>query len=78
MEKEQPPTSQFGAWRIDMRTQKKSEGPPTRDLPHRNDVDWGSVASRVGWLTWEDCEAALPGTCEWLALQDTASADHPQ
>lgn len=37
-----------------------------RDLPHRQSVDWSEVASRIGWLTWEDCEQVLPGSCPWL------------
>jgi hypothetical protein len=40
-----------------------------RDLPHRGERNWSSVASRIGWLTWEDCEAVLPGSCKWLALE---------
>lgn len=43
-----------------------------RDLPHRGKLDWASVASRIGWLTWEDCEAVLPGTCKWLASDVSA------
>jgi hypothetical protein len=46
----------------------------SRDLPHRGDFDWGSVASRIGWLTWEECEAALPGSCRWLAREAAVSA----
>jgi hypothetical protein len=45
-----------------------------RDLPHRGDLDWGSVARRIGWLTWEDCHAALPGSCRWLARESFVSA----
>jgi hypothetical protein len=37
-----------------------------RDLPHRGDADWHAVASRLGWLTYEECEEALPGCCPWL------------
>jgi hypothetical protein len=44
-----------------------------RDLPHRNDCDWDSVAPRIGWLTWEDCEATLPGSCRWLAGKSATS-----
>ncbi len=40
-----------------------------RDLPHRVERDWESVASRIGWLTWDDCEAVLPGSCKWLAME---------
>lgn len=43
-------------------------------LPHRSNLDWASVASRIGWLTWEDCEATLPGSCRWLAREPSVSA----
>jgi hypothetical protein len=38
-----------------------------RDLPHRESVSWPELAQRMGWLTWEDCEAVRPGSCRWLA-----------
>jgi hypothetical protein len=38
-----------------------------RDLPHRRGVDWPGLSRRLGWLTWEDCESTLPGSCPWLA-----------
>lgn len=37
-----------------------------RDIPHRQSVNWSQVARRIGWLTWEDCERILPGSCLWL------------
>lgn len=46
-----------------------------RDLPHRGGRDWGSVASRIGWLTWEDCETVLPGSCKWLAMEANAPVE---
>jgi hypothetical protein len=46
-----------------------------RDLPHRGGRDWGAVASRIGWLTWEDCESAFPGTCKWLAIDVNAPVE---
>jgi hypothetical protein len=45
-----------------------------RDLPHRGDLDWASISSRIGWLTWEDCEATLPGSCRWLAQEGAVPA----
>jgi hypothetical protein len=36
-----------------------------RDLPHR-DVSWSALAQRLGWLTFEDVNEALPGACPWL------------
>ena len=29
-------------------------------------TDLAAVASRLGWLTWEDCNEVLPGACPWL------------
>jgi hypothetical protein len=29
--------------------------------------DWQSVSQRLGWLTWEDCNEVLPGSCRWLS-----------
>jgi hypothetical protein len=40
-----------------------------RDIPHRPSVDWPEIARRIGWLTWEDCEQVLPGSCPWLTGQ---------
>jgi len=37
-----------------------------RDLPHRSGVDWEGVASRLGWLTWEECNEVLLGARPWL------------
>ena len=38
-----------------------------RDLPHRTGTDFASAASRLGWLSWEDCNRVLPGACPWLS-----------
>jgi hypothetical protein len=46
----------------------KNPGAIARDLPHRGKRDGTSVASRIGWLTWEDGESVLPRTCKWLAM----------
>jgi hypothetical protein len=46
-----------------------------RDIPHRQSVDWSDVAHRIGWLTWEDCEQVLPGSCPWAA-QRRGSIQH--
>lgn len=40
-----------------------------RDLPHRTDEDLHLVDRRIGWLTWEQCEAQFPGSCPWLKLK---------
>jgi hypothetical protein len=47
-----------------------TESPETlgRDLQHRGKIAWDAVARRIGWLTWEDCEAVLKGSCSWLPI----------
>ena len=35
-------------------------------LPHRDGQDWRAVKRRLGWLTWEDCQRILPGSCGWI------------
>ena len=40
-----------------------------RDLPHRTGTDFASIASRLGWLSWEDCNRVLPGACPWLSAR---------
>ena len=42
-----------------------------RDIPHRQSVDWLGVSRRIGWLTWEECEQTLPGSCPWLTRKRT-------
>jgi hypothetical protein len=37
-----------------------------KHLPHRDAHDLADVSRRLGWLTWEDCNRVLPGTCPWL------------
>lgn len=37
-----------------------------RDLPHREGVDWASVAERIGWVTFEDFNEVLPVACPWI------------
>jgi hypothetical protein len=43
-----------------------------RDLPHRTGTDFAAVASRLGWLSWEDCNEVLPGACPWLSAKPAA------
>jgi hypothetical protein len=35
-------------------------------LPHRSGEDLSSVPSRLGWLTWEECNEIDEGACPWL------------
>lgn len=38
------------------------------DLPHRaGELDCKEVSRRLGWITWEECNAILPGACSWLS-----------
>jgi hypothetical protein len=49
-----------------MNEYRQSPAALARDLPHREALSWPKVARRMGWLTWEDCEAVRPGSCRWL------------
>ena len=41
-------------------------------LPHRDGSELAAAAGRLGWASWEDCNAAAPGACSWLtATQGT-------
>lgn len=42
-----------------------------QDLPHRGAADWEGIASRLGWLTWEDFREANKKCCAWLAQSST-------
>ena len=40
-----------------------------RDLRHRSSFttsEWERLSKRIGWLTWEDCNAVLPQSCPWF------------
>jgi len=37
-------------------------------LPHRDDPrELADTADRLGWASWEDCDAVIPGACPWLS-----------
>lgn len=38
-----------------------------QQLPHRSGEDLATVPPRLGWLTWEDCNAVQSDACWWLA-----------
>jgi hypothetical protein len=67
------PESRLYGWL--MRDYRSSAAALQRDLPHRRrtGTDFASVAGRLGWLTWEDCNHVLPGACPWLP----ASGERP-
>lgn len=35
-------------------------------LPHRDDHDLAEATERLGWASWEDCNAVVPHACQWL------------
>ena len=35
-------------------------------LPHRDGSELAAAAGRLGWASWEDCNAVAPGACPWL------------
>ncbi len=49
-----------------MNDYRQNPGALGRDLPHRGSLPWSKIARRMGWLTWEEFEAVLPGSCLWL------------
>lgn len=59
------PESRLYGWLL--REYRDSPEALARDLSHRLRDDWGGVAKRLGWMTWEDCQAVLPGACAWLS-----------
>lgn len=36
-------------------------------LPHRGEHGLAEVTERLGWASWEDCNAVVPHACQWLA-----------
>ncbi len=46
---------------------KTTPGALALDLPHRAPELCASASRRLGWLTFEDVRAELPGSCPWLA-----------
>lgn len=48
---------------------KKNQESMTVDLPHRKNLNWLELRSRLGWLTWEDFHRTNRGCCPWLSKQ---------
>jgi hypothetical protein len=38
----------------------------SQHLPHRDSRQLAESAGRLGWASWEDCHAVVPGACPWL------------
>lgn len=53
---------------------KRDPGKLQEHLPHRHDIDFRKVADRLGWLSWEDCNEVLPGSCQWLPAPEKRAA----
>jgi hypothetical protein len=58
--------SRLYGWLMDDYRSGDGESKIKRDLPHRKDEDLSSLPSRLGWLTWEDCNRVVPDSCPWL------------
>jgi hypothetical protein len=41
-------------------------------LPHRDGPELAAAAARLGWASWEDCNAIAPGACPWLTAAPDA------
>lgn len=50
-----------------MNEYRSEAGALARDLPHRQGVEWASVMERIGWVSYEEIEYALPGACPWMS-----------
>ena len=37
-----------------------------RDLPHRSGIDWEKLATRLGWMSFEDVAECVPRAFSWL------------
>ncbi len=61
--KENPHSRLYGWLFNEYKTSPDSIG---RDLPHRLNVDWRELSRRIGWMTFEQLNRAVPGACPWL------------
>jgi hypothetical protein len=61
--KEHPSSRLYGMKYREFSKNPKSIGD---DMPHRTNIDWSSISKRIGWLTWEDCNAVNPKCCPWV------------
>jgi hypothetical protein len=43
-------------------------------LPHRHQHEVASAADRLGWASWEDCNAVVPRACPWLTPAESDEA----
>lgn len=46
--------------------QDHTSGLLRQHLPHRSEHELAGAADRLGWASWEDCQAIVHGACPWL------------
>ena len=64
------PSSRLYGWL--MQEYKRNPCALQRDLPHRQETDWTALQKRIGWITFEDFQEALPSSCPWSTGSPTA------
>ena len=47
-------------------------------LPHRHEQELTAAANRLGWASWEDCNAVVPRACAWLTPTESDQAGEPR
>jgi hypothetical protein len=72
--REQPETRLYGSLLNRYRTEPQLLH---RHLPHRDTSALAGARQRLGWLTWEDCEAVLPRSCPWLTIRPDDAIEAP-
>jgi hypothetical protein len=74
--KESPETRLYGHL---YRTYKSSPQALASHLAHREktEAEWKAITRRLGWLTFEDCQEAVPGSCRWLPAPTEAQSVRP-
>jgi len=53
--------------------QDRASGLLRQHLPHRGERELAEAAGRLGWASWEDCRAIVPGACPWLGLSHASA-----
>jgi hypothetical protein len=47
-------------------------------LPYRDEHELAAAADRLGWASWEDCNAVVPRACPWLIRTESDQAGDPR
>jgi hypothetical protein len=58
------PSSRLYGWLMD--AYRKDDELLAKHLPHRDKSQLDGTSRRLGWLSWEECNLVLPGTCPWF------------